>query len=199
MPVQEYLLPSDDTLAFPDVVACLGTPANSSARVKQWRRLQVFSPPKMRGAWCPDHPQKMKMICRSNTSCEVSLPPGDLLPARHQRHRLLFFALRQASTPTILPIRDPRQRPLPLADFDYVGEWRGADIVESRSNAALFPEFLGAPSLAPALARYRLAGLPTRDLLHTGEIGEMMLTVESRPPFLPAHAAEARCHRAVHS
>ncbi len=59
--------------------------------------------------------------------------------------------------------------PSMYTDFDYVGEWRGADVVESRSNAALFPEFLQAASLAPALARYRLAGMPTRDLLHTGK------------------------------
>lgn len=55
-----------------------------------------------------------------------------------------------------------------IIEFNYVEEWRGADIIESRSNALLFPEFLRAPSLAPTIARYRLTELPMSHLLRTG-------------------------------
>ena len=54
---------------------------------------------------------------------------------------------------------------LPCAAHDFIAEWRGADIVESRSNLALFKEFLDNVSMQPGLARYRLAGVPLRDML----------------------------------
>ena len=54
------------------------------------------------------------------------------------------------------------------AAYDYVEEWRGADIVESRSNAPLLPEFFRARVLRPAVHWYRLQGVPLRHLLHAG-------------------------------